>query len=88
MKIPTEKIESILVSEDIEDLISGGAPTDEYAGEAKEIAQALEKLRPDQFTEENIVAIISLVWKKSFNRSAEEIRARLSAFKHIAHSLL
>ena len=88
MPILLSAINTILQKEDVEGLIAQGAPHDEYAHEAKEIADAVMSLNQDQQTETNVVAIISLVWAKSFNRSAEEIKKRIPTFQHIAQQLL
>ncbi len=88
MKISIQKIEAALAAEDIEDLISGGAPTDEYASEAKLIARAVEEMKGDLLTEQNLVAVLSLIWKKSFGRTDKEIEERLPSFRHISQNLL
>jgi hypothetical protein len=84
----TAKIESILRIEDVEGLIELGAPADEYASEARDIALAIAKLHPSPITETSVVAIIALVWGKSFDRSAKEIEQRLPAFRRIAQRIL
>ena len=81
-------IKAVLRSEDIEGFIHLGAPSDEYDSEAKKIADALSTLADNQLTSDNIVAVVALVWAKSFNRSADEIERRMSAFRHIAQQLL
>jgi hypothetical protein len=88
MNTSSTAIDLILQTEDVEGLIEIGAPSDEYVSEAQEIAEAISKLSASQVTAENIVAIISLAWAKSFNRSAEEIKERLPAFHRIARQIL
>lgn len=84
MSISHTAIQKLLNTEDIEGLVELGAPEDEYAAEAKEIVVAVHKLGKEQMTEANIVAIIALVWAKSFNLSEQDIKKRLSAFKRVA----
>lgn len=77
----------ILVREDIEGLIEIGAPVDEYEHEAAQIAAAITLLEHDQRTEENILAIITLLWMKSFNLSKEDIKLRGPAFLRVVQAI-
>jgi len=88
MLVSLENLESALRIEDVESLIAGGAPQDEYDSEAKEIFSALASLSADKQTEANIVVILSLVWAKTFNLSAQDTEKRIPAFQRIAHRLL
>jgi hypothetical protein len=88
MAISPVIIDQALQKEDVEGLIEMGAPGDEYVSEAQEIAEAVASMSAGQLTAQNIVAVISLVWAKSFNRSAEEIKERLPAFHRIAQDIL
>jgi len=88
MAISISQISSALRAEDIEGLIALGAPGDEYAHEAQEISSALMSLNSVRQTIDTIVAIIALVWAKSFNRSSEEINERIPAFRRIAQQLI
>jgi hypothetical protein len=88
MSITASSINAILVHEDIEGLIEVGAPIDEYESEAAQIAAAILQLEKDQRSEENILAIISLLWMKSFDISAEDITLREPGFKRVARAIL
>ena len=88
MAISISQISSALRAEDIEGLIALGAPGDEYAREAQEISNALMSLNSVRQTADAIVAIVALVWAKSFNRSSEEINERMPAFRRIAQRLI
>lgn len=88
MQISHNKIDLILQEEDIEGHIADGAPKDEYASEALEIANALSLLTKEQFVEENILAIISLVWARSFNLEKDDINLRLPAFRKVIKRLI
>ena len=82
------KVKAALREEDVEGLIKLGAPADEYDSESKEIASAVGALNKNQFTEDNIVAVLALVWTKSFHCLAEDIEKRMTAFHRIARSFL
>lgn len=81
-------IHTLLIQADIEGLIEVGAPTDEYDDEAAQIAAAVSLLSHEETTEETIVAIISLVWMKSFELSDEELTLRLPAIRAIAGKIV
>lgn len=65
-------------------LIEAGAPTDEYDDEAAQIAVAVSLLSH----EETIVAIINLVWMKSFELTADELKLRLPAIMRVAGKII
>jgi hypothetical protein len=88
MTISLHIIEQALRTEDIEDLISAGAPEDEYDDEAKVILSALEKLKPHEFTEAQVVVVIAHIWAKAFDRSTSEIQQRMLAFRRVAQKIL
>ena len=88
MNFSASTVATALREEDIEGLIASGAPADEYATEAKQIASALTALKSNQLNAATVSSVIALVWAKSFNRSAEEIKQRIPAFQHIAERLL
>ena len=88
MDVSYTDVETIFRVEDIEGLIEMGAPDDEYDSEAKEIFDTLKGFGEDQFTEDNIVAVISRVWKKMFDLDENDISKRMPAFKKVALDLL
>lgn len=89
MNILLTHVQTTLRLEDIEGYIKiHGAPDDEYDSEAKELASALATLSEDKLTEETIVAVISLIWEKSFNLDVSDIKKRLAAFHRVARKLL
>ncbi len=73
------QISTLLRKADIEGLLQNGAPADEYDSEAEVIALALAKL--DEINTENITAMISTVWKKSFGLEESELQLRLPAIQ-------
>ena len=81
-------VEEMLRLEYIESLIESGAPDDEYDSEAAEIAEALNALKGDRFTEDNIISIVAHVWAKMFNLDEDDIKKRMPAFRNVAQSLL
>ena len=88
MPISSLAVNSALQTEDVESLLALGAPNNEYVFEAEQITKALDVLGDGQLTTTNIVAIISLVWAKSFNCSALDIEQRMPAFQRIAQKLV
>ncbi|MCK9994005.1 MAG: hypothetical protein Dbin4_02525 [Alphaproteobacteria bacterium] len=87
MQITLSAIDTILVQEDIEGLIEAGAPRDEYQDEAAQIAASLGMLDPENFSEDNILAIVSLVWLKSFDLSEADMALRLAAFRRVTQAI-
>jgi hypothetical protein len=87
MLVSAEKIRDALRAEDIEGLIELGAPSDEYDDEATQIAEAVAELPEGKVSAENIIAIIALIWAKSFDRSSDEIAKRLPAFSRVIQRL-
>lgn len=59
MKISPKIINAILEKEDIEGYVRLGAPSDEYASEAEDIAAAIMHLDKSEITLENITAILT-----------------------------
>ena len=88
MTISIAIIAAALREEDVEGLIASGAPSDEYSLEAEKIASALTALDGNRLNAATVVAVISFVWAKAFNRSPEEIKERIPAFQVIAQKLL
>ncbi len=88
MPITLPNISTLLMQGDLEGLIEMGAPSDEYDEEAAQIAAAVLSLSHEEITEETIVAIISLVWIKSFELSDEALKLRLPAIRVIAEKIL
>lgn len=82
-----EKLDQALREEDIEDLISSGAPADEYSYEAEVAAKILASME-DNLNVESIISAISDVWVQMFNRSPEEIEMRMPAFRNIAQKVM
>ena len=80
-------IDNILIQEDIEGFIEAGAPADEYQVEAAQIAAAISLLAEEEFREENILAIISLVWIKSFELSEGDVALRLPALRRVTQAI-
>ena len=87
MRISSKEIDLILQAEDIEGLIESGAPSDEYHSEVQDIIQALEKLNSSEFTQENILAIVSAIWLRNFNLQEEELKKRESALIRITRKI-
>jgi hypothetical protein len=89
MNIILDNLKRALVSEDIEGIISSGAPLDEYSSEAEKIFSEVSLLSAGQINEESVISIISLVWDEHFGPfSEDELAQRLPAFERLANVLL
>ena len=88
MQILINDIENILIKEDAEGFIENSAPIDEYSVEAKYIAHALLEITKAECTQENLLAVISALWSKSFNLSREDIKKRTPALQRITNHIL
>ncbi len=87
--ISVTEVEKILSSEDVEGLLSLGAPPDEYSHEARQVASALEKLNSiNDLKESAIASIVQRVWIESFGPfSDEDLLNRLPVFQKVARRL-
>jgi hypothetical protein len=88
MKNTLSKINELLVKEDIEGLIDAGAPSDEYEDEAAQILATILLLDKDQQKSENVLAVVSLIWMKSFGLSGEDMRLRKQAIERIVQQIV
>lgn len=88
MQITVSSIDNILIQEDIEGFIEAGAPADEYQDEAAQIAASIARLAEADFLEENILAIISLIWIKSFELAEKDVALRLPALRRVTRAIL
>jgi cell division ATPase FtsA len=85
-------IGELLRQEDIEGLLSMGAPGDEYESEvemiANRISEAEEKAPEHRLTREEVENIIASVWKEMFELSDEDVKQRQAPFAAIAAQLV
>jgi hypothetical protein len=87
MDITPEYINRLLIDEDIEGFIALGAPDDEYSSEATLIADAINRLPQTQFTEENITAIIIVVWA-AFELWPEDLKLRAPYIHNVVQRIM
>jgi len=89
MSITESAIAEALISADIESLFQHGAPENEYTPETRGIVKALAPLSEKDITEERLVAIIRVVWSRSFGPfSDDEIEMRMPAIREVANRIL
>ena len=73
-------INELLKFEDIEGLLSCGAPEDEYESEAEMIAdqigEAEQRASNGKISREEAACIVGAVWKKMFGRSDHQLTLR------------
>lgn len=87
--ISVSAVEEVLKSEDIEGLLELGAPTDEYADEARRIISALAKVEMEDLTESTIITAIQKTWMESFGPFSDaDIQKRMPAFQQLARHIL
>jgi cell division ATPase FtsA len=86
-----DRTNELLRHEDIEGLLSMGAPDDEYESKAEmivdHVGEAESKAPIHKITKEEVEAIISAVWKEMFGLSEDQLRQRHEAFQSIAARL-
>jgi hypothetical protein len=83
-------INKLLRLEDIEGLLSIGAPDDEYESEAKLIADRVAEHQASgrEVAKEEVASIIAEVWKEMFELSDDELLLRREAFQSVAARLI
>lgn len=77
-----------MIQSDIEGLIEAGAPPDEYADEAAQLAAVIELMSPDDRSAESILAALSLIWVHSFDLTQDDMELRLPALRQVSEKLL
>jgi hypothetical protein len=81
----------LLRLEDIEGLLSMGAPPDEYGPEAEmivnRVGEAESNTPSHKITTDEAVAIISAIWKEMFGLTEDQLRQRRRAFESTAARL-
>lgn len=82
------KIKEVLKRHDVEGLIAGGAPADEYDSEAEEIYAALQLPENLPVNEDAVFDIVCRVWNKSFGHAPEETSRIAPVFRTIASDIL
>jgi hypothetical protein len=84
-----ELISELLLREDVEGLISMGAPVDEYKSEARMISDRLAEAEQKtwRLTREQVLSIVQGVWREMFDLSDEQLTQRRDAFEQITSHL-
>ena len=88
MKFTIAKANQALAVEDIEGLISAGAPADEYQDEAAQLVAALDKIDHSLVTEDLIFALLSVIWSQYFELPEEELALRIPALLRVSQAIL
>ncbi len=81
------RIETILVDEDPEGLLSLGAPRDEYEGEAAQIAIAYARLLPTERDADHALQIVVSVFAGMFGLDGAALAPRLEVHRRIAQRI-
>jgi hypothetical protein len=88
MNVDYESIDELFRIQDIEGLISSGAPEDEYEPEVERIFTALEALPREQATRPALVGLFEGVWKQMFGATEEKVASRRPDFEEIAEKVI
>jgi cell division ATPase FtsA len=82
-----DQTNELLRKEDIEGLLSMGAPDDEYGPEAQmivnRVGEAESHVPGHKITKEEIEAIIYAVWREMFGLSEDQLRQRRRSFQSV-----
>ena len=86
-------VRQALNREDVEGLLSLGAPPDEYEREAELVGQAIERLVSDQpglaVSPDQVIGALKDVWNRTFGPFSEEDSAsREAAFRRVATEII
>jgi hypothetical protein len=85
-------ISELLRHEDIEGLLSMGAPDDEYESEAEMIADRIGEAEGNgpnyKITREEVENIVAAVWQEMFGLSDDSVGDRQGAFAAVAARLV
>lgn len=79
-------ISELLRHQDIEGLISIGAPVDEYQAEAEMICNRVGEAEQElsRLTTDQVLSIVEEIWKEMFDLSDEQLAKRHDAFQRVA----
>jgi hypothetical protein len=88
MTIDLDSVNDLVTEQDVEGFIADGAPADEYESEVEEVFAALLALPAEEVTQDRILAILELTWKKNFSLSDDELKQRRPALEKIVERIL
>jgi hypothetical protein len=88
MNVDHAAINELFRVQDIDGLISSGAPEDEYEPEVEKIIAALEALPPERATVQALVVLFEEVWKQMCGGTEERIVRRRWDFEEIAEKVV
>lgn len=86
-------VQQVLNREDIEGLLSLGAPHDEYEGEAEKVAQAIQHMLLNtgelHLSSDRVAGALREVWARAFGPySEEDLAKREAAFRRAATQII
>ena len=88
MIVDEESVEELFTTTDLEGLIAGGAPADEYEPEMEQLIEALAQIPTGQATQSKIVAILTGIWRADFSATEEHLASLKTGFESFADTLL
>ncbi|MGH1455830.1 MAG: hypothetical protein ACRBDI_03525 [Alphaproteobacteria bacterium] len=88
MRISQEDLNLMIMQVDPEGLIAHGAPSDEYTMESRVFVKALSALSEGEITKENILLLLSEIWKESFRLDDDALQMRLPSLLTIVDSIM
>jgi hypothetical protein len=88
MNIDYQIIEELFRAYDFEDLISAGAPDNEYEPEVERICSALQAMPREQATTQILETLFEDVWRHMFGTTDEGIVRRRPDFTELAEKVM
>ena len=88
MIVDEESMEELFTTTDLEGLIAGGAPADEYEPEMEQLIEALARIPAGEASQSKIVAILSDIWRNDFSATEERLDTLRPGFEGLANTLL
>ena len=79
-----ESIQELVRDADVEGLIAGGAPGDEYEPEGEAMFRAIAHLATVEITSSRLLALLESIWGDSFSANDAELALRRPALLRLA----
>ena len=77
-------LQELVATADVDGFISGGAPADEYEGEADALFARIRGFSTDHLFAANLLPVLEEIWRESFKLSEEEVASKRSKLGELA----
>jgi hypothetical protein len=88
MTVDEESVEELFTTHDLEGLIAGGAPADEYEPEMEQLIASLAQIPTGQASQSKIVDLLNTIWRTDFSATEDRLEALRPGFESLANTLL